>query len=142
MKQRGNRRRGRAFDHQLAMRHDPDHGVENIFVRQRYNVVHKALHNGERSFTYALHAQTVNDAIDLIERDHVSGFHTLLHSRSVGRFDTDDLDLRIAGFQRHGNTGDQAATTNPDNRDIDLANIRKNLQTELALSADELYIVK
>src|SRR5579859_653549 len=84
MQQRGHRRCGGAFHHQLAVRHDPDHRVEDFFVRQGDDVIHKALHDRERVLAYALHAQAVNDAVDFIERHQVSGFDAALHGRAIG----------------------------------------------------------
>src|SRR5262249_44244092 len=95
MEQSRHRRCRGAFHHQFAVRHDPDHGLEDVAVRKRCDLVHKTLHHGKRVIAHTFYAQAVNDAIDLIQRNHTPGLDALLHGRTIGRFHADDLDLRI-----------------------------------------------
>src|SRR5204863_7666453 len=67
------------LDHQFAMRHDPDHGSEDLAVRERDDVVHKTLHDRKRVIAHALHPEAGYDAVGLIERDDAAGCDSLLH---------------------------------------------------------------
>src|SRR2546426_5752731 len=45
------------LDHEFAMRHDPDHCIEDLAVRERDDVVHKTLHYRKRVIAHALRSE-------------------------------------------------------------------------------------
>src|SRR5215471_15290608 len=135
-------RRSGALYHQLAMGHDPDHGVKDLAVGQSHDVIHEALHHREGMLAHSLHTQAVDDAIDLVQGDHMSGFNALLHRWTVGRLYANDLDPGIVRLQRHGDAGDQPAAADRNYRHIDLREVLKNLETERSLAGDELHVIK
>src|SRR5262249_1074750 len=135
-------RRGGPFHHQLAMGHDPDHGVKDIAVRQGHNVVHEALDHREGVLSHPLHAQAVNDAIDLVQRDHVAGFNTFLHRWTIGRLHANDLDLWIIRLERHRDTGDQPAASDGNYGNVNLRKVLEYLKPQRSLAGNELHVVK
>src|SRR5438046_9437669 len=96
------------LDHEFAMRHDPDHCIEDLAVRDRDNVVHKTLHDRKCVIAHALHPQAVYDAVDLIERDDAAGCDALLHRWTIGRFHANDVDLAVLRLHRHRHAGDHS----------------------------------
>src|SRR5216117_3127661 len=110
------------------MRHDPDHCIEDIAVRERDDVVHKTLHDRKCVIAHALHPEAVYDAVDLIERDDAAGCDALLHRWTIGRFHANDLDLWVRRFQRHRHAGDQSAAADRHNGDIDSGKIPEHFR--------------
>src|SRR3989475_1878105 len=130
------------LDHEFAVRHDPDHGIEDLAVRERDDVVHKALHDRKCVIAHALHPQAVYDAVDRVDRDDAAGCDALLHRWTIGRFHANDLDLWVRRFQRHRHAGDQSAAADRHHGDIDSGTIPEHFQAQRSLARDELHVVK
>src|SRR5262249_50773165 len=118
VQQGGDRSGCGAFDHKLAVAHDPDDGVEDVFVGERDDLVDEATHHLVRVFANALHPQAVDDAVDAIQRDNLSRLHALLHAGRAGRLDADDANVRIDRLEGHRHAGDQPAAANWDDDDL------------------------
>src|SRR5262249_19514518 len=91
---------GRAFGHQLGVRHDPDDGLEDLLVWQRAQIVDVIRDDLERLPADALHAETVDDAIDPVEGHEPAFRDASRHGRRSGRFDPHDPDRRVAALER------------------------------------------
>ena len=93
-------------------------------------------------FAHSLHPQTVNDAVNLIQRHHVPGLDAPLHCRPVGRLYPDDPDPPVQRLQRHRHSGNQPAAANRHHRYINLRKVFVYFQSQCALPGDELHIVE
>jgi hypothetical protein len=78
--QSGNGSCRRALHHELAARHDPEQGVEDVAIRQRDDVVDALADDAMRKRSDPFHAKAVDDAIDLVERHDLSLLEAAPHT--------------------------------------------------------------
>src|SRR5881394_749674 len=126
MKQRRHRRRGGSFDDQLAALHHPDHGVEDLAVWERDNLIDEALDDREVELTAAPHAQAVDDRL-AIDRLEMARGDAPLHRRTVRRLDADYARRRVVALDGHRHAGDETASPNRYDHRVDLGPVLNNL---------------
>src|SRR5439155_5185744 len=88
------------------------------------------------------HTQTVDDAVDPLERDDAPGCDAFLHAGCARRLDADDPDVWVDRLERHRYARDQPAAADWHDDDVGLRKVFVDFEAERPLPGYQLGIVE
>ena len=132
--------------HKLVTFHQEDQGASDIVFAHGRHIVHQLLDDGERHLTGAAHRNTISDGGNLLQRHQSIRSQRQRVRRRVLRLNTNNLDLLaellLLRADSSGQTSQQTTTANTHNHGVNVRNLLQDLQTDGALTGNNVFIVE